>query len=142
MRVVRPADIDRRLIAGLGGLERAAAVLAAALAFGCPGGAAIPDAGRLSWTLSPDPPRIGPAVFALSLVDLASRPVVGARWQLEGQMTHPGMRPAVAEVTPVAAGRYEARLSFSMAGDWVVLARADWGEGQRLERIIPVRVGP
>ena len=85
---------------------------------------------------------MGPAVLALSLVDGDARPVRGARFRIEGDMTHAGMRPIAAEVTPHADGRYEARLTFTMAGDWVLLVRADWAEGRRLERSIPVRVGP
>lgn len=100
------------------------------------------DTARLSWTVSPDPPRVGPAVLALSLEDLQGRPVNGARWQVEGDMTHPGMRPIRAIVAPPAGGRYEARLHFTMAGDWVLLVRADWEVGRSLERSIPLRVAP
>jgi hypothetical protein len=97
---------------------------------------------RLVWTLSPDPPRVGPAVLSLFLADPDSKPVAGARWRLEGHMTHPGMPPVLADATAVGAGRYEARLTFTMAGDWVVLAEAEWGSSERLERSLPVRVAP
>jgi hypothetical protein len=111
-------------------------------ALGCSDRRVPVDTNRLSWTLSPDPPRVGPAVLSLSLVDGEARPVRGARLRIEGDMTHPGMRPIAAEGTPRADGGYEARLTFTMAGDWVLLVRADWAEGQLLERAIPVRVGP
>ena len=57
-------------------------------------------------------------------------------------MTHPGMPPVLAEATAVGEGRYEARFTFTMAGDWVVLAQAEWGSSERLERSLPVRVHP
>lgn len=129
------ASLRRRVIvAGL-----AAAGVPLALACTRP---AARGTGRLSWVLSPDPPRVGPAVLVLSLVDPGSHPVTGARWQVEGDMTHPGMPPVAAAVVPRGEGRYEARLPFTMAGDWVLLARAEWGDGQRLEQEIPVRVRP
>jgi hypothetical protein len=81
-------------------------------------------------------------VLVLHLVDGRAKPVTGVRWSIRGHMTHPGMQPVEVEVTPAAEGRYEARLSFTMAGDWILLARADWPEGNRLERSIPVRVRP
>jgi hypothetical protein len=112
-----------------------------ALILGCRRGRP-PGAASLSWSLSPDPPRVGPAVLSLTLADSDSQPVAGAVWRIEGHMTHPGMRPVVAEGFAVADGRYEARLEFTMAGDWVLLARADWAPGQRLERSLPVRVAP
>jgi hypothetical protein len=52
------------------------------------------------------------------------------------------MEPILAEVSEGAEGRYEARLRFTMAGDWVLLVRADWAGGGRLERTVGVRVGP
>ena len=96
----------------------------------------------LSWSIAPQPPRVGPATLSLSLTDAASRPIVGARWQIEGQMTHPGMRPVVLNVAAVVDGSYAGQFSFTMAGDWVLVVRADWADGQWLERSLPLRVEP
>jgi hypothetical protein len=85
---------------------------------------------------------VGPAVIALVVTDPASGPVRGAKLRIEGHMAHPGMVPVVAEVTEQVPGRYAARLAFSMAGDWVLRARAEWEGGGRLEEAIALRVAP
>jgi YtkA-like protein len=143
LRLVRPArghpgltsSRRRSLLASI-------AALGFTLASSCRRGPKAGERAQLSWSFSPDPPRIGPAVLSLRLTDARARPVSGARWSLEGHMMHPGRRPVVAEVTAGANGLYEARLAFSMAGDWVIVARAEWAEGGRLQQSIPVRVAP
>lgn len=122
-------------------LRRVFVTLSAGLA-GCRRGQGRADTARLSWSFSPDPPRVGPAILVLSLVDARAQPVEGVRWRVEGDMTHPGMRPIMANVTPGAGGGYEAHLEFTMAGDWVLLVRADWAGGQHLDRSISLRVTP
>ena len=145
MRLVRAARRVGRLTSSFSrgrSLLPGTVVVGCALAFACRRPPAATESGDFSWTLSPDPPKVGPAVLALSLTDARARPVTGARWRIEGHMTHPGMRPVVAEVTEGTRGRYEARFSFTMAGDWVLLARAEWAPDQRLERSLAVRVSP
>jgi hypothetical protein len=144
LRLVRPTGGDRGLtssrrrsllLLSIGGLGYA-------FAPSCRRGPEATKGAQLAWTLSPDPPRVGPAILVLRLTDAQARDVAGARLSLVGQMAHPGMQPVVAEVAAGAPGRYEARFSFTMAGDWVLLARAEWAQGGRLERAIPVRVAP
>ena len=62
----------------------------------------------VSCDISPQPPKVGPAVISLRLSD-AGRPVAGARVTLEGDMTHAGMSPVFAEATGEGAGRSGAR---------------------------------
>jgi hypothetical protein len=145
MRLVRATGRDDGLTPSFSSrrlLLSVIVVLGGTLALACRGAPPGTESGVLSWTLSPDPPRVGPAVLALFLEDMRSQPVTGARWQIEGHMTHPGMQPALAKVTGGAEGRYEARLSFSMAGDWVLIVRAEWAADQRLEQRLAVRVSP
>jgi hypothetical protein len=143
LRVVPAASAgDGALIVRPGPGLLLAGALGGWLAAGCRPATPPAPAGRASFALSPDPARVGPAVLSLSLQDAAGRPVTGARWRIEGHMTHPGMRPVVAGVTEHSEGAYEARLSFTMPGDWVLLARADWAGGGRLEEQVPVRVRP
>ena len=55
-----------------------------------------------------------------------------------GHMTHPGMTPAVATVTGRGHGDYDAALTFSMPGDWVLLASIVLPDGRRFEQRIDV----
>ena len=108
--------------------------MACALALACAalaGTACSPgDAGRASdsvsmtWTVAPDPATVGPARLTLILEDRRG-PVTGARLQVEADMTHPGMRPVVAEAVERAPGRYQADLDFAMAGSWFILVTGD-----------------
>jgi len=50
-------------------------------------------------------------------------------------MSHAGMSPQFAEAKETGAGRYQARLEFSMAGDWVILLHITLRDGtKQLER--------
>jgi hypothetical protein len=91
--------------------------------------------------VSPSPPGVGrPATVSLKLTDfLSSKPVSGARIQLEGNMTHPGMTPVFAEAKEDGPGRYHATLEFTMAGDWVVLVHAALPDGRKIERQFDVK---
>lgn len=94
----------------------------------------------LEWTVVPDPPATGPVAFSLTLTDTtAGRPVEGAAVRLEGNMSHPGMKPVFAAAREVAPGRYEAPLDFTMAGDWFVLVEAALSDGRTLQRKVDVR---
>jgi len=88
----------------------------------------------VTWEVDPDPPRTGTAIVTVVLDDTLGRPVDGARVTVEGTMTHPGMAPTVAEGVEVSAGRYEARIDLSMAGDWVLLLNATMADGRSLQR--------
>lgn len=90
--------------------------------------------------LSPNPPRVGPTTVNLKLTDFASsKPVSGARIQLEGNMTHAGMTPVFARATEVEPGRYRATLELTMGGDWVVLVHATLPDGRQVERQVDVK---
>jgi hypothetical protein len=91
--------------------------------------------------VSPSRPEVGrPATVSLKLIDfLASKPVSGARIQLEGNMTHPGMPPVFAEAKETEPGSYRATLEFTMAGDWVVLVHAALPDGRKVERQFDVK---
>jgi YtkA-like len=89
--------------------------------------------------VSPQPPKVGPATITISLADIAGNPIAGARVSLEGNMTHPGMKPVFGEAGEVGAGRYRASLEFTMGGDWIILVRVDLPDGQKLEREFEVK---
>ena len=89
--------------------------------------------------IAPDPPTKGPATVNLKLADSAGKPIVGARISLEGNMSHPGMRPVFSEASEVGPGRYEAALEFTMGGDWVILFQINLPDGRNLQRQIDVK---
>lgn len=91
--------------------------------------------------VSPSPPGVGrPATVSLKVIDfLTSKPVSGARIQLEGNMTHAGMTPVFAEAKEIEPGRYRATLEFTMVGDWVVLVHAALADGRKFERQFDVK---
>ena len=113
--------------------------LAACLIWGGCAPAAAPAASTsnvaLDWRIFPDPPVAGPARVSLVLVDSATgRPVRGAAVQLEGNMSHPGMKPVFAAAREVSPGTYEAPLELTMGGDWLLLVDAKLPEGGSLRR--------
>ena len=147
LRVARPAG--ERRSAGLTGFRRyarpALAVLAAcgALTASCRGATPSADDVRVEWRLTPEPATVGPSTLTFTLRDASGRRVPDARLRLEGHMTHPGMAPALADVRERAAGEYEADMTFSMAGDWVLLLEGELADGRRLRREMKVPgVGP
>jgi hypothetical protein len=89
--------------------------------------------------ISPDPPRVGPAVVTLKLADAAGRSISGARIAIEADMSHAGMSPRFADAKEADPGRYHAHLEFQMAGDWVILLHITLPDGRKLERQIDVR---
>jgi hypothetical protein len=88
--------------------------------------------------IAPRPARIGLATVTLRLSDAAGQPVRQARIALEADMAHPGMRPEFGAAREVAAGRYQGQLTFTMAGDWVVVIHATLPGGRKLERQMEV----
>lgn len=88
----------------------------------------------LDWSITPDPPKMGPVRVSLTLADPEGRPVPGAEVRLEGNMSHPGMRPVFGTAREVAPGRYEAPLELTMGGDWFLLIDARLPDGATLRR--------
>ena len=81
-----------------------------------------PERLSVEWTLDPKTPADGAWTLARFIVrDSARRPVRGARLQVEGHMTHPGMAPVVAPLSENGDGVYETRLRFTMSGEWTLV---------------------
>jgi hypothetical protein len=90
---------------------------------------------KFEWTLTPGAAG-QPAVLAFLVHDAAGRPVAGAHLRVEAQMSHPGMAPVLATGTERGEGRYEARLQFTMSGDWIVLIHGSLATGEVVEHRI------
>lgn len=131
--------IARRAVADPRGTAAGAALLAGGLlAIGCAGGAPPAEDIRVEWALSPTPASVGPVVVGVTLLDGGGRPVRDARLRLEGHMAHPGMVPVIADLREGPPGHYEAHVTFSMGGDWVLLIAGDLADGRRLRRQLEV----
>jgi hypothetical protein len=89
--------------------------------------------------ISPQPARVGPATITLKLTAAAAKRITSARIALEADMSHPGMSPVFAEAKEVEPGRYQGRIDFTMAGDWVILLHITLAGGQKLERQVDVK---
>jgi hypothetical protein len=89
--------------------------------------------------ITPQPPRVGPAVVSIELTDPKQKPLPHAAIMVEADMSHPGMSPVFAEAKEIAPGRYGAPVAFNMAGDWVVLLHIKLADGRRIERQMNVR---
>ncbi len=84
--------------------------------------------------VTPDPPLVGEATIVITLSDNDGQPVSGADMELEGTMTHAGMKPVFGAAAETEPGRYEAQLEFTMGGDWVIIVRADLADGSKLKK--------
>ena len=58
----------------------------------------------------------------------------GARIALEGDMSHPGMSPAFAEMKQESAGTYRGELNLGMRGDWILEFHIVLSDGRKIER--------
>jgi hypothetical protein len=112
--------------------------LTAAVSTGCSRPSALSQTVTIEHEISPEPARIGPAVITFRLADSFAKAVTGAHITLEADMSHAGMAPVFGEAKEIAPGRYQARLTLEMAGDWVILLHVVLPGGQKLERQIDV----
>jgi hypothetical protein len=111
---------------------------------GCRGPAEPVPAIAVRCKIVPQPPRVGPAEIALSLVsrspaDQEEKPVTGARVALEADMSHPGMAPVFGEALEREDGFYKGRLDFAMPGDWILVMHIQLADGRKLERHVEIR---
>jgi hypothetical protein len=85
-------------------------------------------------SMAPLPVHTGEETVSIRLADTAGHPVTRARVQIEGDMNHPGMAPVFSDAEETAPGAYTAPLTFTMGGDWAVLAHIVLADGRKIER--------
>jgi YtkA-like len=127
-RVVAPARPVMLLLLAIATLSLCACRRSADSARGISQGISIEE------SIAPQPPRSGDETVFLNLADAAGHPLSRARVQIEADMNHPGMAPAFSDAVETAPGRYRASLTFTMGGNWVVLAHITLADGRRIER--------
>jgi len=77
--------------------------------------------------------------ITLRVTDVSGKPVTGARVTFEGNMSHAGMVPVVADAREVEPGRYLSTMELSMAGDWNVAAHVTLPDGRRLDQQFEIK---
>jgi hypothetical protein len=115
------------------------AAMAAFVTAGCRSAAGSSGGISIAESIAPQPVHTGTGTILFQLTDAAHQPVSGARVQVEGDMSHPGMAPAFADALEIAPGSYKAQLNFTMGGDWVVLFHIELSDGRRIERQMEVK---
>lgn len=120
--------LSRALLAG--------PALLAVLLGGC--GAGSGGELALDVSLDPDPPRVGASAVVLKALDADGAPLRGADVRIEANMDHAGMVPVFADARETAPGTYEARITFTMAGDWYLLVSAEAADGRELTGTVRV----
>lgn len=114
-------------------------VLAPILAGGCQGKSGDSADVKAALTVDPSPPRVGPADLTIRLTDAGGKPVSAGPLKLEGNMAHAGMKPVFAEAKEDQPGRYQAKLEFTMAGDWFVLIEGKLSDGRPFRQKVDVK---
>jgi hypothetical protein len=110
--------------------------LATTISTGCSSPSDLSQRVTIEHEISPEPARIGPVVITFRLADSFAKAVTGAHITLEADMSHAGMAPVFGEAKEIAPGRYQARLTLEMPGDWVILLHVTMPGWQKLERQI------
>ena len=142
MHLRLPQLSGRGVLALRRGLAAACAIAVACswlLLVGCANRAeTVPDV-TARFEVSPDPPVEGDATITVTLTGAGDAPLEGATVRLEGNMSHPGMKPVFRDAAEVGPGRYRAPFEFTMAGDWIITVSADLPDGRTFERQVDVR---
>lgn len=90
-------------------------------------------------SITPQPVRAQTETISFRLANKSHQPIAGARVQVEGDMSHPGMAPIFADAVETSPGDYRASLNFTMGGDWVVLFHITLSDGSKVERQMDVK---
>jgi hypothetical protein len=81
--------------------------------------------------------------ITIKLTDASGKAVAGARVALEGNMSHAGMAPVLADAKETGPGRYQSRMKLMMAGDWYVIVHVTLPDGRALDQQFEIKeVGP
>jgi len=139
---IRRPKAARRLARGAAFLCALAAI--SVLVAGCGRIQQTPTAAQDGYTMTmfaqPSTPVVGDGTLVVTLRDPAGNPVSGARLQVEGNMSHAGMKPSFGKVTGEDAGRYTVAIPWTMGGDWYVDIKATLADGRVIARRFPIAV--
>ena len=91
-------------------------------------------------TTEPATAAVGQSVVVVTLRDPAGAPVESARLNIEANMSHAGMAPAMGRVDGGPGGIYRVPMTWTMAGDWTLDITFSLADGQTISRRFPVSV--
>lgn len=94
---------------------------------------------QLTVAIRPQPPVTGTAYVEVLLRDATGNPLEATAVRLEGNMSHPGMRPSLAMARRMQPGRWLGGLELTMGGDWLLLVQAELADGRKIERTMELR---
>ncbi len=98
------------------------------------------DGLTITMTTEPSPPVVGDGVVVLTVRDAAGQPVAGATVEIEGNMSHAGMKPSFGKAEGGQGGVYRVPLQWTMGGDWYVDVKLTLADGKIATRRFPVTV--
>lgn len=93
---------------------------------------------QLEWEITPKPAAVGEATLNITLRDSSDQLLTGADVNIEGNMSHPGMQPILAEAEEIEPGVYSAPIEFTMAGDWFFIIESTLSDNQAVKRQINI----
>lgn len=93
---------------------------------------------QVEWEITPSPPSVGQATLEITLRDSTNELLTDADVNIEGNMSHPGMQPVIANAEEVEPGVYSAPIEFSMGGDWFFIIESTLSDNRVVERQINV----
>lgn len=93
---------------------------------------------KLEWEITPDPPSVGEATLNITLRDTIGQLLTGADVNVQGNMSHPGMQPVLAEAEEIEPGVYSASIEFTMGGDWFFIIESTLPDERIVERQINI----
>ncbi|MCU0501107.1 MAG: FixH family protein [Anaerolineae bacterium] len=102
--------------------------------------AAAQDGYTVTLVAQPATPVVGDGTLVVTLRDPAGQPVSGARLQVEGNMSHAGMKPSFGKIRGEDAGQYTVAIPWTMGGDWYVDIKATLSDGRVIARRFPIAV--
>ncbi len=98
------------------------------------------DGFAMTMTAQPSPPTVGDGQLIVTLHGQDGQPVSDARLEVEGNMSHAGMKPSFGTVTAAADGQYRVAIRWTMGGDWYVDIKATLADGRVIARRFPITV--
>ncbi|MDX1520397.1 MAG: FixH family protein [Anaerolineae bacterium] len=90
--------------------------------------------------IDPDQPSVGPTRLIFTLTDAQGHPINDAVLDVEGNMTHAGMTPVLAQARAGQAGQYVVPFEWTMSGDWIVTLDVALADGRRFTHQTEVSV--
>jgi hypothetical protein len=111
----------------------------ALLMAGCrpkPAGAGVEA--QVTVRFDPSPPAAGATALKITLADSAGRPIRLGHLDVEGDMSHAGMKPVFTQLEETAPGTYAGTIEFTMGGDWLLLLSGRFSDARPFHRTIDV----